>query len=471
MRFRTPRKNVHLWAYNKKKLLRMEIAIKIAQFILSLSLLIVLHELGHFIPAKLFKTKVEKFYLFFDYKFSLFKKKIGETVYGIGWIPLGGYVKIAGMIDESMDKEQLKQEPKPWEFRTKPAWQRLIIMLGGVFVNFVLGIFIYIMLMYSYGDSYLPNQNVKDGVFVQDSLAMSLGIQTGDKIISVDGEEIKKFSEITIAFINGNEFTIERDGELIHKELPVDFIAQLMDRGGKNAGLIVSPRYPFFAAEFHEESVNKNSGIQKRDLIVAIDSVPITYFDEGSKILASKKNQEILVTVKRDNQLIDFNLQVDENGKLGLYPAFLGLDELEKLGYYQLADIKYSFSEAIPAGFNKAYETLTGYIKQIKKIVNPETGAYKGLGGFISIGNIFPSTWNWEAFWNITAFLSIMLGFMNLLPIPALDGGHVMFTLWEMITGRKPSDKFLEYAQITGFIILVALLLFANGNDIFRLFQ
>ncbi len=448
----------------------MEIVIKITQFILSLSLLIVLHELGHFIPAKLFKTKVEKFYLFFDYKFSLFKKKVGETVYGIGWIPLGGYVKIAGMIDESMDKEQLQEEPKPWEFRSKPAWQRLIIMLGGVFVNFVLGVFIYIMLMFSYGEQYLPNENVKDGVFVQDSLTMNLGLQNGDKILTVDGEPVKKFFDITIAFINGNEFTIERNGEKIKKQLPIDFIAKLMDAGGKDAGPIVSPRYPFIAAEFTEESVNKDAGILKRDLIVSIDSTPVKYFDEVRTLLDDKKNQDVVVGIKRDNQLMNFTLKTDEDGRFGLYPARLRVSDMEKLGYYELANFEYSFAEAIPAGFNKSYNTLTGLVKQIKKIVNPETGAYKGLGGFISIGSIFPATWSGEAFWNITAFLSIMLGFMNLLPIPALDGGHVVFTLWEMITGRKPSDKFLEYAQVAGFIILVTLLLYANGNDVFRHF-
>lgn len=446
----------------------MEIAIKVTQFILSLSLLIVLHELGHFIPAKLFKTKVEKFYLFFDYKFSLFKKKVGETVYGIGWIPLGGYVKIAGMIDESMDKEQLQQEPQPWEFRTKPAWQRLIIMLGGVFVNFVLGIFIYIMLMYSYGENYLPNASVKDGVFVQDSLAMSLGLQNGDKIISVDGEPVKKFFDITIAFINGNEFTIERNGERIKKELPVDFIAKLMDAGGKDAGPIVSPRYPFYAAEFTKESVNKNSGIQKRDLIVSVDSIPVRYFDEVRTVLMERKNQTVNVGVKRGDELLSFPLAVDNNGKFGLYPARLKLSEMSQLGYYELANVEYSFAEAIPAGWDRSKKTLTDLVKQIKKIVNPETGAYKGLGGFISIGSIFPAEWSGQAFWNITAFLSIMLGFMNLLPIPALDGGHVVFTLWEMITRRKPSDKFLEYAQIVGFVILLTLLVYANGNDIFR---
>ena len=448
----------------------MEILIKASQFILSLSLLIVLHELGHFIPAKLFKTRVEKFYLFFDYKFSIFKKKIGETVYGIGWIPLGGYVKISGMIDESMDTEQLQEEPKPWEFRSKPAWQRLIIMLGGVFVNFILGIFIYIMLMYSYGEKYLPNENVTDGVWVQDSLAVSLGLQNGDKILRVDGEEIKKFSDITIEFINGSTYTIERNGLAIEKELPIDFIDKLISRG-KNAGMIVRPRSPFMFAEFQENSPNANSELLDKDIVIAINGQPLKYQDEVQDILQQNKGEEISLTVKRGKENKTFNVAVSNKGTLGVIIYGMGFPDLEKLGYYNLADVNYSFAAAIPAGINKSYETLTNYVKQLKKIFNPSTGAYKGLGGFISIGSIFPSTWSAESFWNITAFLSIMLGFMNLLPIPALDGGHVVFTLWEMITGKKPSDKFLEYAQVTGFILLIALLLFANGNDIFRLFQ
>ena len=448
----------------------MEILIKASQFILSLSLLIVLHELGHFIPAKLFKTRVEKFYLFFDYKFSIFKKKIGETVYGIGWIPLGGYVKISGMIDESMDTEQLQEEPKPWEFRSKPAWQRLIIMLGGVFVNFILGIFIYIMLMYSYGEKYLPNENVTDGVWVQDSLAVSLGLQNGDKILRVDGEEIKKFSDITIEFINGSTYTIERNGLAIEKELPIDFIDKLINRG-KNAGMIVRPRSPFMFAEFQENSPNANSELLDKDIVIAINGQPLKYQDEVQDILQQNKGEEISLTVKRGTENKTFNVAVSNKGTLGVIIYGMGFSDLEKLGYYNLADVNYSFAAAIPAGINKSYETLTNYVKQLKKIFNPSTGAYKGLGGFISIGSIFPSTWSAESFWNITAFLSIMLGFMNLLPIPALDGGHVVFTLWEMITGKKPSDKFLEYAQVTGFILLIALLLFANGNDVFRLFQ
>ncbi len=448
----------------------MDIFIKATQFILSLSLLIVLHELGHFIPAKLFKTKVEKFYLFFDYKFSLFKKKIGETVYGIGWIPLGGYVKIAGMIDESMDIEQMKEEPKSWEFRSKPAWQRLIIMLGGVFVNFVLGIFIYIMLLYTYGEKYLPNENVKDGVWVRDSLAIEVGLQNGDKILAVDGNSIKKFSDITIEFINGNSYTIERNGEILEKELPINFIDKLISKKQK-IGMIVRPRTPFIIAEVPENSINKSVKLQDKDILVGINGNPIKYFDEAENLLKEFAGKEISVSIKREEEIKTLDIKVSDQGKLEVLTYGLGLSDLEKLGYYDLANKNYSFLQAIPAGTKKSYETLANYVKQLKKIFNPSTGAYKGLGGFISIGNIFPSTWSAESFWNITAFLSIMLGFMNLLPIPALDGGHVVFTLWEMITGRKPGDKFLEYAQVTGFILLIALLLFANGNDLFRLFQ
>ena len=448
----------------------MEILIKASQFILSLSLLIVLHELGHFIPAKLFKIKVEKFYLFFDYKFSLFKKKIGDTVYGIGWIPLGGYVKIAGMIDESMDTEQMALPPQPWEFRSKPAWQRLIIMLGGVFVNFVLGIFIYIMLMYVYGEKYLPNENVKDGVWVENKLAENLGLQTGDKILTVDGQKVKKFGGLSLEFINGNNYQIERNGEVLDKEIPEDFISQLMDRG-KDAGRFLNVRYPFVIAKVQKDSLNGKADILPKDIITAINGNAISYYDQAKGELAKYKGQDISITVKRGTASKEIPVKVSNYGNIGVVFSGTSYKDLEKLGYYDLANIEYSFAEAIPAGWNKSWKTLTDYVKQLKKIFNPSTGAYKGLGGFISIGSIFPDEWSAESFWNITAFLSIMLGFMNLLPIPALDGGHVVFTLWEMITGRKPGDKFLEYAQVVGFILLIALLLFANGNDIFRLFK
>ena len=468
--FTTLFKSVHLLNSKETIIPFMEILIKASQFILSLSLLIVLHELGHFIPAKLFKTKVEKFYLFFDYKFSLFKKKIGETVYGIGWIPLGGYVKIAGMIDESMDTEQMKEEPKPWEFRSKPAWQRLIIMLGGVIVNFVLGILIYIALMWVYGEKYLPNENVKDGIWAQDELAQTLGLETGDKILSVDGNTIRKFSQIPVEFINGNNFVIERDGKQIEKEIPVDFISKLVDRD-KDAGSFINYRAPFVIANVPKNSINVDSGLQPKDIIVSVDGKEVKYFDEVASMLETLKNQNTTLVVKRGEETKEVSVKVSEEGKLMVFSAALGLLDLEKLGYYELADKKYTFMQSIPAGLNKSWTTLTSYVKQLKKIFNPSTGAYKGLGGFISIGSIFPSEWSAYSFWSITAFLSIMLGFMNLLPIPALDGGHVVFTLWEMITGKKPSDKFLEYAQVVGFVLLLALLIFANGNDIVKLFK
>ncbi|HBK70066.1 MAG TPA: RIP metalloprotease RseP [Flavobacteriaceae bacterium] len=447
----------------------METLIKVSQFILSLSFLIVLHELGHFIPAKLFKTRVEKFYLFFDYKFSLFKKKIGETTYGIGWIPLGGYVKISGMIDESMDTEQMKEEPKPWEFRSKPAWQRLIIMLGGVTVNFILGILIYILMLNIWGEEYIPVENLKDGIWVQDELGLDLGLQTGDKILKIDGEKIKKFNSITLELINGNSFTFERNGEVITKDIPTDFISKLVDRD-KNKGRLFNIRYPFIIGAVSDSSKNINSGLKPKDRVIAINKKSITYFDEAKTKLDQYKNQEITLTIKRNNTEKEIPVTIDNDGKIGVALAAVPLKDLEKMGYLKLESKSYTFLEAIPAGFKKTYETLTGYLKQLKKVFNPSTGAYKGLGGFISIGSIFPAVWNWQSFLSITAFLSIMLGVMNLLPIPALDGGHVMFTLYEMISGRKPSDKFLERAQVIGFLILIALLLFANGNDIYRNF-
>jgi regulator of sigma E protease len=374
------------------------------------------------------------------------------------------------MIDESMDKEQLAQPMQPWEFRSKPAWQRLIIMLGGVFVNFVLGVFIYIMLMYAYGEKYLPNENVTDGVWVQDPLAMNLGLKTGDKILTVDGEQIKKFYGLIVEFINGNNFQIERNGVVIDKEIPTNFISQLMDRE-KNAGAFLSPRLPFVIGNISEDSPNIKSDLKSKDIVIGINGNAIKYFDEAETELNKFKNQDITVTVKRGAKTKKIPIKVTSEGKIGVVLGQLKYKDLERLGYYDLADIEYSFAEAIPAGWNKSWKTLTDYVKQLKKIFNPSTGAYKGLGGFISIGSIFPSEWSAQSFWEITALLSIILGFMNLLPIPALDGGHVVFTLWEMITGRKPGDKFLEYAQVVGFVLLITLLLFANGNDIFRLFK
>jgi len=369
-----------------------------------------------------------------------------------------------------MDTEQMALPPQPWEFRSKPAWQRLIIMLGGVFVNFILGIFIYIMLMYAYGEKFLPNENVKDGVWVQDSLGINLGIQTGDKVLTIDGERIKKFNELStlIGFINGTNFQIERNGAVIDKVIPENFISQLID-SDKNAGPVITVRYPFVIAKVQKDSLNANANIQPKDIITAIGGTPISYYDQAKNEMAKYKGQNISITLKREKEVKEIPVKVSNFGNIGVAFGRTSYNDLAKLGYYDLADIEYSFAEAIPAGWNKSWKVLTDYVKQLKKIFNPSTGAYKGLGGFISIGSFFPSEWSAQSFWNITAFLSIMLGFMNLLPIPALDGGHVVFTLWEMITGKKPGDKFLEYAQVTGFLLLIALLLFANGNDLFKL--
>ncbi|EMQ96067.1 Membrane-associated zinc metalloprotease [Xanthomarina gelatinilytica] len=444
----------------------MEFVIKISQFLLSLSLLIVLHELGHFIPAKLFKTRVEKFYLFFDVKFSLFKKKIGDTVYGIGWLPLGGYVKISGMIDESMDKEQMAQPPQPWEFRSKPAWQRLIIMLGGVTVNFLLAILIYIGMSYFYGDRILPNENIKDGVLVESTVANKAGLLTGDKIISVDGEPIEDFSQISEKVLFGKNITIERDGQQSTVTLPEDFLAQLIDSNEKK---FIDLRMPFVIAEVPDSSFNKGSGIQKGDIITGFNDKKTKYIDEVIPALETFKGQQVQATVLRDNKELQIPLTISEEGKLSLvYASGATPETLEALGYYKFETKKYGFFESIPVGFVKTKEKLSSYITQVKAIFTPSTGAYKGVGGFKAIYDIFPNYWSWQVFWNITAFLSIMLGFLNLLPIPALDGGHVMFLLYEMVSGRKPGDKFLEYAQMVGFIILIALVLFANGNDIFK---
>ncbi|MBT8263768.1 MAG: RIP metalloprotease RseP [Eudoraea sp.] len=443
------------------------IIIKTIQFFMSLSLLIVLHELGHFIPAKIFKTRVEKFYLFFDIKFSLFKKKIGETVYGIGWLPLGGYVKISGMIDESMDTDQLAEEPKPWEFRSKPSWQRLIIMLGGVTVNFILAVIIYIGMAYSYGDQYIVADSLKDGFLVTEkNIGDKLGVQTGDLILAVDDEPVERFLSLPLMIVNGNSMTIQRDGRTFDKEIPVDFIATLLEDEDKIQFL--SLRTPFIINEVPKNSHNADAGFMKNDVVMSINGQEVAYRDEIMAILETNKGQQVPITVQRESGRIEtLNVMISEEGVLGVTVGTT-LEQYEEMGYFQIETKKYSFMESIPAGIDKGVTTLTSYVKQLKKIFNPETGAYKGVGGFAAIGSMFPDTWNWPAFWSTTALISIILAFMNILPIPALDGGHVMFLLYEMVTGRKPSDKFLEYAQMTGFFLLIALLLFANGNDVYK---
>jgi regulator of sigma E protease len=442
----------------------MDIFIKLSQFLLSLSLLIILHELGHFIPAKLFKTRVEKFYLFFDVKYSLIKKKIGETEYGIGWLPLGGYVKISGMIDESMDKEQMALPPEPWEFRSKPAYQRLIIMLGGVTVNFILAFIIYIGMAFAYGDTYIANSDLQDGLMIENQAMLNAGFKTGDKIIAADGEKIAKFdNDINIKIIMAKNVLIERNGTQETIKMPIDFIDQL-SKFEKSP--IVSIRMPFVIAGVSEGSVN--TSLESKDLVLSLDGQKIKYFDEAKTILDNNKGKTISAVVLRDQKETPVSVSIDKEGKLGVGLGGLSIANLEKLRYYKVSKEEFGFMESIPVGVTRGTDQLVGYGKQLKMIFSPSTGAYKSVGGFKAIFDIFPSSWDWEHFWTITALLSIMLGVMNLLPIPALDGGHVMFLLYEIISGKKPSDKFLENAQMVGFVLLITLLLFANGNDIYK---
>ena len=440
----------------------METYIKITQFLLSLSLLIILHEMGHFIPAKLFKTRVEKFYLFFDYKFSLFKKRIGETVYGIGWIPLGGYVKIAGMIDESMDKEQLKKPPQPWEFRSKPAWQRLIIMLGGVTVNFVLGIFIYVMMFNVWGEDYVGVDDVKYGFHTKDVLK-SVGFQDGDQIRKIDGEVPMDVLDLNRWLLLRDISTVEvqrADGNTDVLEIPESMGFRIWQSGEIDP---LSPRRLGIIDSVVPGSPAEIAGIQRGDAIKMVNGEPTIFWNDlTSKVAENAENEAMNLTFERDGSLIELEVTPDAEKQLGVYRFSNSIQDEEIVVRHK----DYTFSESINVGMSKAYWTLMDYVSQFK-FVFTKKGA-TSLGGFITIGSIFPATWDWQAFWNITALLSIMLAFMNLLPIPALDGGHVVFTLFEMISGRKPSDKFLEYAQIAGFIILVSLLLFANGNDIYK---
>lgn len=439
----------------------MEFFIKVSQFLLSLSLLIVLHELGHFIPAKAFKTRVEKFYLFFDVKFSLFKKKIGETVYGIGWLPLGGYVKIAGMIDESMDTEQMAKAPEPWEFRSKPAWQRLIIMLGGVTVNFILAYFIYVFLAFAYGDTTTKVSSLKDGYWVENELLKDIGFRTGDKIVRVNDFEVINDSDVRSNIIGAETITIERDGEIKTIELPEDFLGQFSSAESRR---LFERRIPFMVGTVVDSSVNKGVDIKPKDIITAIDGKEIRYYDQLDSIKPNETNTTVSAEILRGDETITRELKLNENGNFGFTLGFSNQRNIE-LGYYDMATQTYTFAESWAEGGHDFVETVSKYFVQLKAIFTPSTGAYKGVGGFKAIFDIFPPVWSWQAFWVLTAFLSIMLGVLNLLPIPALDGGHVMFLLYEMVSGRTPSEKFLERAQLVGFIILMVLVLSANLND------
>lgn len=442
---------------------------KAAQLLLSLSILVILHEFGHYITAKWFKCRVEKFYLFFDPWFSIVKKKIGETVYGIGWLPLGGYVKIAGMIDESMDKETMKSPPQPWEFRSKPAWQRLIIMLGGVTVNILLAFLIYAMVLFVWGEKKIVNNSFKNGIYCADSLLYSFKFQNGDKIMTIDGKPIKYFDDVPAKLITSEHVLVERNGQNLELTMPKDLIGQLVEKKKKGVGFIDFRREPIvgdLSDKMFDTSYAKKAGFQAFDRVIAVDSTNVSFVDEIGKLVEAKKNSTVNFEIDRKGERKILTTRVNSEGKIGLQ-WLSDYEQMDSLGMIDVDVKKYSLLGAFPAGVAKTGEKLGGYIDQFKKIVNPETGGYKGVGGFKAIGSIFPTPWDWESFWNITAFLSIILAFMNLLPIPALDGGHVLFTLGEMITGRKPSEKFLEYAQIVGMVLLLGLMLYANGNDWF----
>ena len=445
------------------------VGLKVAQLLLSLSILVILHEFGHYITAKWFKCRVEKFYLFFDPWFSIFKKKIGDTVYGIGWLPLGGYVKISGMVDESMDKEALKQPPQSWEFRSKPAWQRLIIMLGGVTVNILLAFVIYAGILMVWGEKKIPASSLKYGITFNDSLFNDLGFKNGDKVLAVDGKPVVEYTDILKKILVVNKVvTVEREGKETLLNMPVDLIGKLVEKKKLAEGPLISPRVPVIVAEISDTGVAYKAGLRAGDLILSVDSVKTRFFDEFAAVMKKqKKGDTVDIVVNRKDSVINLTTVLINGGKIGFNqpnsPA-----QYDSLGIYKYELKKYGFFAAFPAGVKRAGKELQFYIDQFKKILSPSTGAYKGVGGFKAMGSVFSGNeWDWEHFWTITAFFSIVLAFMNLLPIPALDGGHVVFTLGEMITGRKPSEKFLEYAQIAGMVILLALMLYANGNDWF----
>ena len=435
-----------------------EFFIKAFQLLLSLSILIVLHELGHFIPAKLFGTRVEKFYLFFDVKYSLFKKKIGETVYGIGWLPLGGYVKISGMIDESFDKEQMQKPPQPWEFRSKPAWQRLIIMLGGVTVNLLLGFFIYMMVLFVWGKETLPQENIPLGL-EPSALIQDIGFEKGDKIIDVDGKELEYVLDINKMLLLRpiEKIKVEKlDGSISEINIPENIGNEIFQSGQMNS---FTPLYSATVDSVSNESPALIAGIQSGDRIVSINNESIYDWASFTKWINNNSDDIIDVTIERGGS--NYNISIDRNddGTIGVWKKNTGIETINK---------KVGFVDSVKQGYNYGYWTLYDYVAQFS-FVFTKKGAQQ-LGGFGTIGNIFPAQWDWKGFWLSTALLSIILAFMNVLPIPALDGGHVMFLLYEIITGRKPSDKFMEVSTMIGFFLLIALVLYANGNDLFRAF-
>lgn len=435
--------------------------IRALQLIFSLSILVIVHEFGHFIFARIFKVRVEKFYLFFNPWFSIFKfkPKNSETEYGLGWLPLGGYVKIAGMIDESMDKEQMKQPVQSWEFRAKPAWQRLLIMTAGVIFNFILALFIYTMITFTWGKTYIPMQNVKNG-FTFNPVALQIGFRNGDIPISADGKQLKALDATTVrAITEAKTVQVLRDGDTAIVNIPEDFMLRLVGSKEHFASYRVQP----VISEIMPGSGAEKAGLKSGDKIYSVNMHLTEDIGQFYDALDDcNPGDTVSLAVLTNNDIVFIKAALDNNGKLGVLPK--PVTEV----YVPITE-KYSFFESIPVGIKQGFETLGGYVSDFKYIFTKE-GA-QSLGGFGTIGSIFPPVWNWEAFWSMTAFLSIILAFMNILPIPALDGGHVLFLLYEVIARRKPSEKFMERAQMAGMIFLIALLIIANGNDIIRLFK
>jgi regulator of sigma E protease len=440
------------------------IGIKTGQFILSFSILVVLHELGHFIPARLFKARVEKFYLFFNPGFSLWKKKIGETEYGIGWIPFGGYVKISGMIDESLDKDQLNKAPESWELRSKPAYQRLIVMLGGVIVNVILAIVIFIGISWYWGEEYLPAKNVVYGVHTSD-LSKSVGVQEGDIILSLDNKELKNFEQLESKLVLENPKTLEvkRGDSVVSLTLPANLSSSLAKI--KKTVSFVTPRFPVIVDSIGKSAVTMDgTQFEKGDTLLMINNQSVQYRYEFETLKKKLADSIVVISALRGTDTVKIKALISGTGQLGIFL---------KLPYdiFTTVHTSYSFMEAIPVGTNRCFTTLDNYVQGIKQIFTGKVNANESLGSLISIGNTFPSEWDWYKFWTLTAVFSIVLAFMNVLPIPALDGGHALFILFEMITGRKPSDKFMEYAQIVGMVIMFGLMFYALGLDVWRLFK
>lgn len=438
----------------------MEILIKVVQFFMSLSLLVAIHEFGHYLAARIFKIRVEKFYIFFDPWFSLFKWKRGETEYGVGWLPLGGYVKIAGMIDESMDLEQMQAPVQPWEFRAKPAWQRFIVMIAGVTMNVLLAMIIYSGIRYVSGESYMANEDVKWGYVFNDT-AKAMGFQDGDKVVSIDGNAIDDVNDIRAQLLltkDARTVVVNRGGEQVEFTIPFESLLEM--RRNRQYEDLYTLRIPFIVDSLASESAQA-AGLQVGDEVVACNGEQVDVPTMTDLLQNRYKGDTVTLSVLRSGAISELRVPVNTDGKIGV---------LLKSDIFQPRTKTFTLLEAVPAGVSMVGETISEYWQQLKLIFQPKTKMYEELGGFIAIGNIFPSEWDWLRFWTMTAFLSVILAVMNILPIPGLDGGHALFTLWEMITGRKPSDKFLEVMQYVGFAILFALLIYANGNDIYRLF-